>query len=112
MELSDLLFSLLIILIFFQLSSSSKILVISGYLNTNNKDDIVKTEAIDLEDATNTCQNLPDFPIKIHGATAGLIEVLGTVFEDLQKCLKPKIISILIFFLMFEFSRQKEQKFH
>ncbi len=98
MELSDLLFSLLIILIFFQLSSSSKILVISGYLNTNHKDDVVKTEVIDLEDATNTCQNLPDFPIKIHGATAGLIEVLGTVFEDLQKCLTPKVIGILIFF--------------
>jgi len=98
MKLSDLLFSLLIILIFFQLSSSSKILVISGYLNTNHKDDVVKTEVIDLEDATNTCQNLPDFPKKTHGATAGLIEVLGAVFEDLQKCLTLKIISILIFF--------------
>ena len=80
------LLDLLIILTSFQFSSSSKILVISGFQNTNIIGDIVKTEVIDLEDATNTCQNLPDFPVKIHGATAGLIEVLGTVFENLQKC--------------------------
>ena len=82
MELLD----FLIILSSFQFSSSSKILVTSGYLNTNHKDDVVKTEVIDLEDATNTCQNLPDFPVQIHGATGGLIEVLGTVLENLQKC--------------------------
>ena len=67
----------LIILTFLQFSLCSKILVISGYQNTNYRDDVVKTEVIDLEDQTNTCQNLPDFPVQIHGATAGLIEVLG-----------------------------------
>ena len=66
----------LIFLILFHFTLSHKLLVISGY-NTNYKDYVVKTEVIDLEDQTNTCQNLPDFPVQIHGATGGLIEVLG-----------------------------------
>ena len=48
----------LIILTLLQFSLCSKILVISGYQNTNYKDDVVKTEVIDLEDQTNACQNL------------------------------------------------------
>ena len=67
----------LIFLMLFHFTVSHKLLVISGYQNTNYRDDVVKTEVIDLDDATNACQNQPNFPVKTHGSTAGLIEVLG-----------------------------------
>ena len=38
---------------------------------------MVQTEVLDLTDPTNTCQNLPNFPVEIYGATSGLIEVLN-----------------------------------
>jgi hypothetical protein len=44
-------------------------LVTTGYPTSNS----VKSEVIDLEDASNICQNLDDYPIQVRGAVGGLL---------------------------------------
>ena len=65
----------ILLLTLIEVISSSKVVVFSGYQNT--RDFVVQTEVLDLTDPTNTCQNLPNFPVEIYGATSGLIEVLN-----------------------------------
>ena len=65
----------ILLLTLIQVISTSKVVVFSGYQNT--RDFVVQTEVLDLTDPTNTCQNLPNFPVEIYGATSGLIEVLN-----------------------------------
>jgi hypothetical protein len=48
---------------------SGKVLVTTGH-PTNTS---VKSEVIDLEDSSNICQDLDDYPMKIDGAVGGLL---------------------------------------
>jgi hypothetical protein len=47
-----------------------KVLVTTGLDNSLTS---VKSEVIDLEDASNICQNLEDYPIQVYGAFGGLL---------------------------------------
>jgi hypothetical protein len=46
-------------------------LVTTGYPTSNS----VKSEVIDLEDASNICQDLEDYPIGVHAAVGGLLNL-------------------------------------
>jgi hypothetical protein len=48
---------------------SGKVLVTTGHPPSTS----VKSEVIDLEDASNICQNLEDYPIQVYGAVGGLL---------------------------------------
>jgi hypothetical protein len=49
---------------------SGKVLVTTGYTTTNYTR---SSEVIDLEDASNICQNLEDYPIQVSAAVGGLL---------------------------------------